>query len=319
MAVEQLKVITNVETINVVTVGTNTIVVPASLGTRGATGAQGPQGDQGIQGVQGIPGVGSSILAVRTVLGTDTATIDDDVLHLWGASFTQTLPDPATVTGKLFTLVHTGISLSQVYNISASGLGTYALYTNGETLGVYSNGTGYYQKNHLAQTDWIAFPSVAAGTLITGVTNPPAYGDSGSPVTNAAYWRRDGRDALIRWDYRHTSLTGAGPGSGAYLFNLPSGLGMDAALVKVNTNNTGGGDFSDSSSLGTFKVNYSTDANGIGDVAAQSLTQLKSQASVVNGTATSIGVWGSAFIAFNANAALSYHLEARVPIDGWRP
>ena len=261
---------------------------------------------------------GSANKAVRSVVTTDTATSADDILVLSGASFTQTLFTPVGNSGKIIEIIHSGTNLSQVYTISGTGLGTYALYTNGERVKLVSDNTNWLVLDHSAKTDWIAFPSVAAGTLITAVTSDPSYGNSGSPVTNAAYWKRSGSDVLIRWDYRHTNTTGSAAGSGIYLFNLPSGLTMDTNFVTVNTETSPGGDNSDSGSLGRWTAAYSTDAFVDGMVSAYSTTELKVLGKTTNGTSSSTSTWDSGFIAFNDNAAQSYHLEARLPITGWK-
>ncbi len=160
-------------------------------------------------------------------------------------------------------------------------------------------------------TDWVDFPSVAAGTLITATTTAPSYGNSGSPVTNKAQWRRVGSNMEIRWDYRHSNTTGAGAGSGMYLFNLPPGYKIDTSKAKANTATTLSGAFADSS-VGKFQVVYSSITAG--DVHVYDNTRLKCLAST-----NSVGgfVWGSSGYNFATNANMSFSLYASVPILGW--
>ena len=190
---------------------------------------------------------------------------------------------------------------------------SFQLYTQNESLKLFNDGTNWRVENHFTSTPWAAFPSVAAGTLITAVTTSPAYGVS--VVTNAAYWRRIGKSAEIRWDYRQVSAGSSG--SGMYLFNLPSGLSMDSGLVIINSGVALGANFTDSGSLGKMTLGDGTNVTGIGMVSAYTLTQLKANFIYVSTTPTSDNQnWGSAGRNLGATTH-SLSLEAKLPISGW--
>lgn len=135
---------------------------------------------------------GPALLEVRSVTTTDTAVLGDDVLSLSGASFTQTLFTAIGNEGKVLTLKHNGTSLTQIYTINTTGgqtiggyaSGAYALYTNGETLKIVSDGSNWLILDHVTETDWVdagAFinfytftVSTASATLASVYTNGAA-------------------------------------------------------------------------------------------------------------------------------------------------
>jgi len=261
---------------------------------------------------------------VRSVAAADVIQRQDKFILLSGASSSQYLPDAAKWRGESLILTHAGTSLSQVYTLIGYGgtqtvggiaSGSYALYTNGETLEIYSDGSNWQIKNHFTNTTWIAFPSVAAGTLITGTGGNPAYG---TVATNAAYWRRSGKDIAIRWDYRTTALGSAAAGTGLYLFNLPSGLVIDTTFVTVNTATTYTTAFSDSESLGTISIIFPTTATVAGAVSAYSTTQLKAQGLYSTSAASNVNVWGPSMGSFGS-ATLMASIKATLPIVGFQP
>jgi hypothetical protein len=154
-------------------------------------------------------------------------------------------------------------------------------------------------------TDWQDFPSVAAGTLITGTTTSPTYG---TVAYNRAQWRRVGSDMEVRWDFRQTTAGTAG--SGTYLFNLPPGFSIDTNKVSPSSTND------DSKSLGTFDYyDVGATAIGIGYASAYSSTQLRftMQAQAASG---SLGTISSSYGQLS-NTSISYALKARIPILGW--
>lgn len=164
-------------------------------------------------------------------------------------------------------------------------------------------------------TDWVDFPSVAAGTLITGTTTSPAYG---TVVNNKAQWRRVGPNMEIRWDYRQSTIS-ATVGSGNYLFNLPAGYQMDTSKVIVNSSiGATAGAGNDSASLGTLKGTYGITGNVSAHLMAYSATQLKAYGFISTGSSIATGFWGSTgTLDFTLNATQAYNLTAVVPILGW--
>lgn len=159
-----------------------------------------------------------------------------------------------------------------------------------------------------AVSDWQAFPSVAAGTLITATTTSPTYG---TVAQNVATWRRVGDSMEIVWDYRQTSA-GTG-GSGTYLFNLPAGYSIDLAWLAANTTSPF------QSGVGTFDTVRSTTIKATGNVKVYSASQLAVHLATVETASSSLVVaWGtSSANAFDSNAAMTYNLRATVKIAGW--
>lgn len=157
-----------------------------------------------------------------------------------------------------------------------------------------------------AGSDWIAFPSVAAGTLITATTTAPTYG---TVAQNVAYWRRVGDSMEIMWDYRQTTAGTAG--SGTYLFNLPPGFTIDTSRLAVNTSFT-------QSIVGWWDVRDGVGPNrGRGRVGVYSTTQLWVDGSHNSSGGVGLGVWNSAYFQFSISADLSYSIRATIPISGW--
>ena len=165
-------------------------------------------------------------------------------------------------------------------------------------------------------SDWEDFPSVAAGTLIEGTTSDPTFGTTS---VNKARWRREGPNMIIEWDFLQTTAGTAG--SGAYLFNLPSGLSIDTTAKPVNTITTGASASTQMNSrVGTasFQVgNSGSSSHGIFSVAPYSATQLKIYGSFVGeDSGADSNIFGSSFFGFTLNP-MFLSLRAVVPIQGW--
>lgn len=185
----------------------------------------------------------SGTMALRQTIasytGTDTLAAGVGVGLLSGASFVLTLPAAASHTNREVTLIHQGTSLTQVYTIKGNGAedliakdgtgNSFILYTAGEEITVKSNGTGWLVLNHIADTAW-----VDAGVMtITGTTSNPTKPTT--PDYDHVFWRREGKDALVRWVLQISSSAGAADGSGTYLYATPSGVAIDAVLAPVGT------------------------------------------------------------------------------------
>jgi hypothetical protein len=119
-------------------------------------------------------------------------------------------------------------------------------------------------------SDWIDFPSVAAGTLITATTTNPTFG---TIAINRAQYRIVGSDMEIRWDFRQT--TAGTTGSGTYLINLPAGFRMDLTKVSPNTGLTVNATSVDNQSLGYIFALEGSNGAYNGSLAVHSATQLK--------------------------------------------
>lgn len=268
-----------------------------------------------------VGGIGNQ--KVTSATSTYSVLTTDDYVSMSGASFTTTLFTAVGNEGRIITLAHNGISLTQVFTLNTIGgqtiggisSGVYKLFTNGETLRLISDNTNWLILSHVARTPWTAFPSVAAGTLITATGSNPTYG---TIALNAAYYMRDGQNVIIRWDYRQT--TAGTNGTGLYLFNLPAGITADTSIVGANTGTSAGAAFYNSI-VGEFTQAYGTTNVGMcATVSVYSTTQLKAVASYQStGATTDAGVWGQTFQGFGAQAAQYYGLRAKFPVPSWQP
>lgn len=252
--------------------------------------------------------------------GDYTATGDETVIPCApSASMTISLPAASTMTGKRLIILKTDSDASKTVTINPdgaeliNGAATYVLYTQNESVEIICNGSAWFVVNHFAQSGFTDFPSLASGTLITASTTSPAYGNSGSPTTHYAKWRRDGMWAEIIWQYRHTNATGATAGSGTYFFNLPSFLPIDTTLAPGNTGVADTGAYSDSSWVGVFHGNYTSQFHGC--VIVYDGSRLKFYV----GSESASANWSSASFDFTTDANMNMSMRARVPITGWNP
>lgn len=188
-------------------------------------------------------GTPASVQAYRSVTTTDAPSATTDaILVCSGASFTMTLPTAVGNTGKIFTIVHNGTSLTQLYTItttsaqtiSGGGVSTtsYIMYTVGERLLVVSNGANWIIIEHETKT---AMSATAANTFTGTTTNPTK---NGTPDVDLISWYRDGAYAVIHFRYQQTS--NGTSGSGSYLIALPTNLTADTTEVPVQTSLTVG-------------------------------------------------------------------------------
>ena len=251
-----------------------------------------------------------------------TSSADSDVT-LWIYDVTNsTLIQPSTY--KLYAS-STSISTRHVSNFQTSATGsTYRLilYSGSTSASAYTlkvddvtvKPSQYVYGTPI--TDWQSFPSVAAGTLITGTTSNPSYG---TVSVNAARWRRVGGDAEVEWNFAQT--TAGGLGSGAYLFNLPSPLVLDSSVYTFNTNvSASSTTLSAPNVVGDFRAFYEAGVGGksigSGAVIPYSSTQLKVYLSYVNeGAGADSDYWGP-FYGLNLTPE-SYTLRARFKVQGW--
>jgi hypothetical protein len=163
-------------------------------------------------------------------------------------------------------------------------------------------------------SDWIDFPSVAAGTLITATTSSPTFGTT---AVNKAQYRRVGSELEIEWDFRQT--TNGTAGTGMYLFNIPaaSGCTIDTSKKAVNTGTAINASFMDSS-VGDLNVHYPGGSfRSTMTAVPYSTTQLKFfQMAVANGGVPAVATWSSAASTW-LDAVVAISLHAKVPCSGW--
>ncbi len=260
--------------------GTNSII-------NGMSGASGIATGQLVTGpgilpnttVNSVSGVTACTLSTNTFVSTTSGTFS----FANAAGFTGTV-------GQQTAYANWGIS----------GAFTTTLATQGESVTITSDGYAYFIISRAIPGGWYN-----SGPITIGATTTP--GTKGTTSADLSWWRRDGTDAIFRYEYKQT---GAGTaGSGDYLFTLPTGLTMNTSLMTLYTTSPGtiGGI---TNYLGTGKA-VSTTLNHVGVVAFSS-TQVR----LVGSDTSTANFVNSGFYALTG-ATVGYLFEFRAPIVGW--
>lgn len=263
----------------------------------------------------------------KSITSTYAVSNADDTLVASGASFTITLPTAVGIAGKRFTINHGGTSLTQVYTLNTTSSqtiggiasGSYALYTANESLTIASDGTNWQIVNHQANTDWT---NTGAITITATTTNPTKPTAVGAIVTDKLWWKRSGANMDFRYEYRHTSATGAAAGSGNYKFSLPANITIDTNKIETNGASTTNG-FGTVLGYGwTSNVanNLSNATNTLYAFAYDSTNlnfKYLSAASGNDGRFFTIIASGSQGKLTDTN--VSYYLTGSLPVLGWQP
>lgn len=159
------------------------------------------------------------------------------------ASFTVTLPDATNAAnpgsqGRQIILEHNGTSLTQIYTINTTAgqtivgeeswaSGALKLYTKGERLVLFSDGTNWQIINHLCDTIW-----QDAGTItVTGSSSNPT---KGTTSIDHFWWRRCGSEMQWRIEYKQSGGSPAA-GSGIYEFLIPGSQTIDTNQITADT------------------------------------------------------------------------------------
>lgn len=168
----------------------------------------------------------SGNLAVRSVTTTDSCNNSDDVLIFSGSSFTETLFTAVGNKGKVLYLQHGGTSLTQVYTLNTTSgqtvggiaSGSYALYTNGETLRIVSDGSNWQILSHATKTAPASWTPTCSWT-----TN----------VTASGLWWRDGH--LMKGNCRLSASGTPGTASSDPSFTLPGSQTVNESNLLLTT------------------------------------------------------------------------------------
>lgn len=154
-------------------------------------------------GTISIAGSSSAIPAYTYTNPTSTVSpaVVGDYYVLSGASFPVTLPTAVGIAGQGLIIQHGGTSLSQVYTLNTTSSqtiggvagGSYALYTNGETVYLVSDGANWLVSSHQATTDWASYTPTVTGL--------------GTVTTSKAWWRRVGRDIFVEAYWTNGSIS----------------------------------------------------------------------------------------------------------------
>lgn len=137
---------------------------------------------------------------------------------LSGASFVVTLPTAVGASGGSITLLHNGTSLTDVYTITpASGQSigslaanaTFGLYTNQESLTLYSDGSNWQVQDHKTSTPW-----TNAGSTIVTATSAYTFTIPSSSITAGTVYTNNGHTYTVSiTTASSTTLTCSGTGS----------------------------------------------------------------------------------------------------------
>lgn len=236
-----------------------------------------------------------------------TITKSDQYVLLDTASvgtFTATLPAASSYKGRL-TLVKADAGFVAA-TIARAGSDTFLggatskkMNTQGEIMVLESDGVSvWYILQRYVPEVWAAFPSVAVGTFLDGVTSNPTYGTG---VTNLARFCRRNSVFAFRWDYKQTGAGAAG--SGGYRIILPYSLTADSGIITADSGGT------------TARVGqvHAYNAN-IGHAFLYNSTKIGMWCDTTIGSGGQLA--GSAFSGLD-NTTQYYSVYAEVPITDW--
>lgn len=250
---------------------------------------------------------------------TATASINDDIIHVTGASdYALTLPTAVGNTGKEFIITYQnftlGVQISIVPQVSQliAGLGSFELYTYQESIKIISNGANWLLLDHYAETPWID-----AGTnIIRATTTNPTK--ASSIVEDVRYWKRSGDSIRYLMRYKQGAATGATAGSGTYIFEMPTNLEINTSITGTS-NPTGTG------------ANSGFVNQAIGSVVAGYSGFMRPGSLVVRSSGTEFSLYAyrhpnvtleglrSGFFGLNSGSDYFIGVDVTLPILGWQP
>jgi hypothetical protein len=244
---------------------------------------------------------------------TTYSAVINDYIKASSASFTITLPTAVGKSGQSIVIEHAGTSLTQVYTLNTTSSqtiggvssGNYALYTNGETLTLVSDGANWLIQDHYTQ---FVSETNAGATTITGTTTNPT---KGTVTYDNFFWWRDGRYMYYRYDYRQTNAGGAA-GSGDYQLALPANLTVDTTNLQLNATTIGAA----YPTGGVSIVGSGWADQFTGGVPEPVFVYLKTS-TVFKVIWQGSGVWSSGVSPLNDSIVLS--VSGSMPISGWQP
>ena len=249
----------------------------------------------------------------EAISSTDTTDANNNIISLSGASFTLTLHTAVGNTAQVLELLHSGTSHTQVYTLATTSSqtiggvagGSYALYTNGESLKIISDGSNWLILDHKTTGEVI-------NTTLTfdAETTAPT---KGTTSTDSVIGYRDGKWLNLHFNYEQTGVGTAG--SGNYLLTIPSSLTVDTAITGTNTK------ANPLEATALAVVGYGGVDNGAGGNNLEAIVHVYSSTKLrVSGirTGTSSGFWGSSVNPLSDTDMLA-SLVVRVPISGWQP
>lgn len=136
-----------------------------------------------------------------------------------------------TAAPSTLTFVSGSPSGNLAYSAVTSSTFVIAMWTNGESLRIVSDGANWKILDHKTDTDWASY--VMTLDAVSVAPTP------GTTVTSVSQWRRNGPDIEINIWYSQL-LTGGNAGSGAYIVGVPTNV-VSASSVPVGTTGTNNG------------------------------------------------------------------------------
>lgn len=186
---------------------------------------------------------GAAAFNVVSKTTTYSASINDYILAS-SASFTITLPTAVGVSGQAIAIQHNGTSLSQVYTLNTTSAqtiggiasGSYALYTNGETLVLVSDGANWQIQNHKTDTGWIN-----GGVTALSATSAYVFTVTAANATVGATYTNNGQTFTVSTTIAAgTTLTCSGTGTPGASGTLTKVSGTGDATITFSAKTTTG-------------------------------------------------------------------------------
>lgn len=239
---------------------------------------------------------------IRSVAATDYIISRDRTVLLSGATFTEYLPPAALNKGAIYTFIHNGTSLSQIYTLDGyasetiGGATTVKMHTNGQVLKLLCDGSNWLIIDSKTVTAWISFTPTIGGS-----TTPPT---EATVKTKNAQWRRVGDSLEYLFTYFHAAAAGSAAGTGTYLFPVPTNSTIDTAKIEAATTASGKG----ACGNGTFN-------NGTGGMISLTVYDSSNIKATITNSANNLTLVGSGTPITAATWELSF--TARVPITDW--
>lgn len=185
---------------------------------------------------------------IRSVTAADYLLTRDRVILLSGASFTEYLPSASLCKGNIYTFIHNGTSLSQIYTLDGfstetiGGSTTVKMHTNGQVLRLISDGSNWLILDSKTTTAWTSYT--------------PSYAGFGTVSGHDTYWRRVGSSMFIKAQWTAgtvaaTTATMTIP-SGAVMVTGPASPGRIIGYGQTNIAATERG----ATNIGTDNVVY---------------------------------------------------------------
>lgn len=255
----------------------------------------------------GATGYSSSVVSKTT---TYTATFADDVILCSGSAFTVTLPAASAGTKRLV-IKKTDSSFTNIITLARAGSDTIdgatstTLNTLAETVVLVSDGVSSW--NILSRE---YFKGSTAYTMsIIAETTAPTFG---TRIINAASWRRVGDRIVIRYD--HATSTAGTNGTGAYLYQPPSGIVFDLAKMGLSVGLTGAA-YPNRGIVGPAAIN-TNGSNAVPALVFLTGTTYLSIAAHLTSAQPQLLVHSSSAFQYG-NTSLELSFEATVPVVGW--